>query len=456
MIAHLTRIILPRITAASISKIVMSCLLLIPSLSLFSNTPEELHIISPHRKSVQEALIPAFKEYYKKSFNKDISVHWIDQGGASDDLRLILSRFAKNPNSAEIDLLWGGGEHPHLELDDKKLLIPYKISKELKKDIPQHISGRPLYNNAETWHATALSSFGIFYNKQLLKLMKIQEPKTWEDLADERYFDLISSTDLRRSSSNVTMAMVMLQKLGWEKAFEVIGLMSANTRTFTHSSTEPIKAVTTGEAACSLAVGFYASAKVASLGEENLGFILPANKTIINADPVSILKGAKNKLQAERFIDYILSTDAQKLLILPKGSPFGPKTKTLGRMAVNQKSYTEAYSAKLKVISPDPFLYKDQSFTYNAEEAAKLQFVFIDILSALFIDQHKLLKQAWQAVQKRGKKPADVQELIKAPITKSELEKLVPKWSDPVFRNKTINEWSKNASQKYTQIIKAK
>ena len=63
---------------------------------------DQVVILSPHRISIQQDIIPAFKSYYLKTFKVPVSVEWLDQGGAAEALRYILSRFDKNPKSAEI------------------------------------------------------------------------------------------------------------------------------------------------------------------------------------------------------------------------------------------------------------------------------------------------------------------------------------------------------------------
>src|SRR5690349_15210173 len=104
---------------------------------------ETLVIISPHRKSVEQEFIPLFEAHCKQKYGQDINVEWLDQGGASDDLRYILMRFEKNPASIGIDIMWGGGEHPFYELDRLHLLDPYHLPTALRTEIPDFLNGIP-------------------------------------------------------------------------------------------------------------------------------------------------------------------------------------------------------------------------------------------------------------------------------------------------------------------------
>ena len=120
-----------------------------------------------------------------------------------------------------------------------------------------------------------MSSFGIFYNKRIQQMLRFPEPKKWQDLANPKYFDQVTLTDPRRSGTARTMSMIVLESLGWEKGFQLLSRIAGNTRTFTHSSSDPIKAVESGDAVAAMAINFYATAKIAKLGKENLGFNLP-------------------------------------------------------------------------------------------------------------------------------------------------------------------------------------
>ena len=68
----------------------------------YAFSKDSLVIISPHRKSIQVEFIPKFEKYYKEKYKSEISVDWLDQGGASDDLKFILARFEKNPRTSVI------------------------------------------------------------------------------------------------------------------------------------------------------------------------------------------------------------------------------------------------------------------------------------------------------------------------------------------------------------------
>lgn len=423
-------------------------LVLLMSMSAPVLAADKLIIISPHRKSIQQEYIPVFKDWYKAKYKTEIVVDWLDQGGTTDDIRFVRAKF-KDSNTSGLDIFWGGGTTTFLDLNSDGLLASYKLPEAITKEVPASTAGIPLYDKTNTWFATALSSFGIFYNKKILQLDKLPTPKTWQDLANPKFKGHISSTDPRRSGSASIMNSIILQSRGWQEGWNLLTEISGNINKYTHSSSAPIKAVVSGDAALSMAIDFYANAKIGDLGKENLGFKLPEGQTILNSDPVAILKGAPNRKQAERFVDFLLSADAQKLLILPKGAPMGPRLATLGRIAVNKRAYTETEGKRSDDFNP--FESKD-FMDLDLAKASEMQSVINDLFGAIMIDTHRELKEAWAGVIKKGMKPADIAAFGKMPVTEKEVIELSTKWDDNVFRTTKINEWTDFAKAKYKKL----
>jgi ABC-type Fe3+ transport system substrate-binding protein len=434
-------------------KLNFGLLLVIAGYSSSLLAEDKLVIISPHRKSIQDEYVPAFKQYYKAKFKTDVAVDWIDQGGTSDDIRFIRAKFKNNPKTSGLDIFWGGGSQAFNELGGDNLLASYDLPPEIKKQIPSEIAGVPMYDTKKkvTWVGSALSSFGIFFNKRLMKMEKLAEPKTWNDLGSPKFKNQLSLTDPRRSGTATIMNFIVLEAAGWDKGWELLTTINANTKAFTQMSSDPIKAVVSGDAAASMAIDFYAIAKVSDLGEGNLGFILPEGQTVLDPDPIAVLKGAPNAKVAERFMEYVLSVDGQKLLVLPKGKAGGPKISALGRMSVNSKVYEETEGIRSSEINP----FKLKNFLkLDAEKNATLQRTFNDLIGAVHVDTHKELKLAWDAVIKKGSDAKLLAAMSKPPITKKELEAMAKKWDDEVFRNNKINEWVNYARKNYEKIVK--
>ena len=428
-------------------------MLMIIFLSLVTTTiyaaNDKLIIVSPHRKSVQREFIPLFKKDYQARYKKSIDVDWLDQGGTTDNMRFVKAKFAKNPNSAGIDVFFGGGDLIFTLMEQDNLLSPYQLSDELRRQLPRTVAGIAIASKTNVWYSAALSSFGIFYNKKLLALEKLPTIKTWSDLARPQFYNHVSVVDPRRSGGMSAMVEIILQSMGWDEGWRLLAGLAANTRKFTHSSSDPIKTVVAGDAVAALAIDFYAYSRINSIGSDKLGFVMPKGQTILNGDPVGILRGAPNRLQAERFLEFILRADVQKRLILPKGAPDGPKYSYLGRLAVNPFSYR---GSKADVLNPHTMQTKD-FIELDHSKSVKAMVVRKALIGAIHVDPHKELRRAWQLATKRNKQKL-LDQLSRPPVTESQFFKLTDKWDDAVFRNQQINSWLKSARQKYQHLTK--
>ncbi len=410
---------------------------------------DKLVILSPHRKSIQQEFIPAFKVHYKNTYKTEIQVDWLDQGGTSDDVRFLKAKYSKNPASAGVDIFWGGGSATFIELQRLGFFDSHELPQKVAANIPQTVAGVPLFDQTKTWYGSAMSSFGVFYNKRILKFDGIPAPKTWNDLANPQYIGNISIADPRRSGSSNTMNNIILQSLGWQKGWELLAAIAGNTRSFTHSSSDPIKAVVSGDVALAMAIDFYAQAKIGDIGDENLGFMMPEGQTVIDPDPIALLKGAPHKVPAKRFIDFVLGSEAQKLLVLPKGTKGGPKIASLGRMSVNRQTYSETEGRRIGNFNP--FVQKT-FLQLDLKQATRMQRVFNDLIGAVLIDVHHDLKRAWKRLVKSGLTPEKLTAFGTPPVSEKEFFELEKKWGDDVFRNKTINKWVSYAKNRYKSL----
>ena len=99
--------------------------------------------------------------------------------------------------------------------------------------------------------------------------------------------------------------------MGEDKAFEYMKQLHPNINAYARSGTGPIKAVARGETSVSLSFVHDA------VTEKNAGFPVayatPCEGTGYEIGSMSILKGARNLVSAQKFYDWALTADAQKL-----------------------------------------------------------------------------------------------------------------------------------------------
>jgi ABC-type Fe3+ transport system substrate-binding protein len=413
---------------------------------------EKLIILSPHNEGITKEFTVGFQKWYKDKYGKEVEVVWLDQGGTSNIVRFIQSEFDGNPSGINVDIFFGGGTDMHMNFKADGILQPYKLPDDILSKIPQEYAGNPLYDPDHNWYGACLAGFGILYNKQLLDLMKLPKPEKWSDLAKAELQEWVSSADPRQSGSIHKMYELILQSYGWEKGFEVITKMNGNVKTFSRSAGEVPRNVSLGETAYGMAIDIYALAAIAEAGSDKLGYVMPEGETVINADPISILKGAPNIEVAHRFVEFVMGEPGQKLWMLKVGETGGPEEFILQRMSVMPHLYDQL-GDKISVPT-DPFKWKS-TLKYDHEIGSARCVIMADLIGALTIDMHDDLVKAWKAVIKGNMKEAAVKKLVAVPISEEEAIRMgKEQWDNQSFRNAKIAEWTRFAQEKYKEAAK--
>ena len=425
--------------------------------------PEEydlrLVIMSPHQEGIRREFQEAFSRWHKKHHGQSVFVEYLSYGG-SDIVKILNDRTTlfKNNGTYGIDLVWGGGDY----LFDQQLkkaghLDPIDFKPAYLNTIypTPDINGVALYDPAKTpaWFGTALSSFGIVYNKDLVRHLQTSTPRTWADLADPRYYDWIALADATRSSSAKAAYMTIVERAmadareqgrsedeGWARGMGLIRQIAANARLFTESSSIVPIQVSTGDAAAGMAIDFYGRSQAESVGDDRMAYIEPRGATIINPDPIALVKGAPNRQLAVRFIEFVLSEEGQALWNTRAGAPGGPRQSSLRRLPVRQSSYADM------THFTDPVNPFTEAGGFNTSNARKktfgilgelIQWSCIDLLDELKQTRRAILQspRAKELDARLGKFPFDQKEALAraaeyAKATQARKLELARKWTD--------------------------
>jgi len=407
-------------------------------------------IITPHVDAIRNEFGPAFAAWHQEQFGEPAEVVWLSVGGTSDALKFVQSEFAKKPGGIGIDMFFGGGQEPYLILADKKFTAPYRPPPAILDPVPQALGGMEIYDADFHWFSAALSSFGILQNTRVQQRVGLPPARRWEDLADPKLLGWVGIGDPRNSGTMKVMFEAFLQAYGWEKGWEKLTQIGGNARGFDRLSSSTSKDVTLGETAAAFAIDFYGASQIGVAGSSNLSFTLPADFTAINGDGICILKGSTNLITAQRFIDFTLGEPGQRLWFLPVGQPGGPRRHALERSSIRPDFY-KRYRG-ISHIDFSPFEL-NQTFTYNARLARDRNDLLGALVGALLVDTHTELKAAWRAIIARGRQPADLTELGRAPLTEAEALALAGKeWKDPAVRNRRKIDWQNWARSKYRSL----
>lgn len=325
-----------------------------------------LVIINAHQEGIRREFAEAFSAWHKEKFGQTVLIDYRSYGGGTDIVKFFqASRDAfKASGTYGVDLAWGGGDILFdQQLKSEGVLDFVSLDRDLMRAVfPRPtLAGVRLYDADSRimglrfpprWFGTALSSFGIVYNKDVCRYLGVPEPKTWRDLADPRWRSWLILADPTRSSSAKATYMIIVERAmadavaagrtedeGWAQGMGLIRQIAANARQFNDSASTVPVIVSTGDAGAGMAIDFYGKSQTDSVGGDRMAYVEPAAATAVTPDPIGLIKGAPNRAVALRFIEFVLSPEGQRLWNVRAGAPGGPRQTSLRRPPIRPDVY---------------------------------------------------------------------------------------------------------------------
>jgi len=310
----------------------------------------------------------------------------------------------------------------------------------------------PLRDPQGRWYGAALSGFGIIFNREVIKRQNLPEPKSWDDMADAKFRNWVACGDPRKSGSVHMMYELIVQSYGWDAGYARICEIAGNTKVFTEGASDIPKEVANGNVACGSAIDFYAWGKIATVGEEKLGFVVPAGRSIISADPVAVLKGAPQREAAEEFVRFVLSEAGQKLWYLDVGAPGGPKCETLGRLPMIEEFYRK-YS-RMSSVKFNPFEW-GSGMSFDSRKSSLRWMALNELVGRCLIDNHQHAVKAWAALVEAGLPREARGRFGQCPAREEDLPRLEETFKkDPKEQNRILTEWSNSTREKFDDVLR--
>ena len=376
-------------------------------------------IISPHNEQIRHEFGHGFSKWYKVKYGEDAVAVWSVPGGTSEIRRMLQSQYGhaietgKEPGG-EADLVFGGGSYEHgvlkKEITKKykgeevttTISVPAIIDQAvLDKVYGENLIGDiALYDPEGYWHGLALSGFGIVYNNEVLEEIGVDSPVSWEALCNPELIGRLALVNPAQSGSVTTAFEAILKNLGWERGWQVLRRAAANARYFSASSLKPPADVSQGDAAMGVCIDFYgryqSQAIKSSGGGDRVGYIDPPSATMIDPDPISLLRGAPNEELALRFIEYCMTKEAQALWQFSTNDSsddaLGPDQFELRRMPVRREMYSIYMDRMIDQVNP-----------YETARAApfpdrNMRAFIAPLFSGMAMDHHDALVEAWEVI----------------------------------------------------------
>ncbi|MHC4415440.1 MAG: ABC transporter substrate-binding protein [Planctomycetota bacterium] len=378
-----------------------------------------LIIITPHNEQIRSEFARAFDDWHRRHYGNGVNVVWSVPGGTSEIRRMLRAQYtaalvAGVEPGQTADLLFGGGSNEHEQLKEPLVVTVDGQQRSTTITIPagfddqwlwetygeNTIGDRRLYDEGQHWFGTALSGFGIVFNRDVLAELGVPEPSTWEDLADPALRGWVALVNPGQSGSITTAFQSIVDERGWGPGWRLLRRAGANARSFSAGAPKAPIDVSLGDAAAGICIDFFgryqAQAVKGSGNRSRLGYVDPPGATTIDADPISILRGAPAPEIARRFIEFCLSDQGQALWQFrvddPIGDGLGPTRFELRRMPIVRSLYERHLDRFVDQVNPYTLARAVEKPTPHVRPFVA------PVFAAMAIDNRRDLQRAWEAI----------------------------------------------------------
>jgi iron(III) transport system substrate-binding protein len=232
----------------------------------------------------------------------------------------IVNRVIAEKGSPQADVFLGGAESLHISAAHQAALEPYT---------PAVVPGIPAYTRASdgTWTGFCVLTLGIGINETRFKekFPGKSYPATWDDLNDPLYKGELVFNDPGASSTGYLFLQSQLQRLGEERGWAFLKSLAGLAGQFPSSGSAPPRLIGTGEYSICVA---YVHAMQTYIAQGFPVKIIAPPKTVGEIDAVSVIRGGPNAANAKKFVDFMLSVEAQELFLsFSPAIPVNPQAK---------------------------------------------------------------------------------------------------------------------------------
>lgn len=214
-----------------------------------------------------------------------------------------LTRLNTNRFKPEFDAWIGGPAENFIAAKSKGLLSPY---------YPKHIHDIPKqFRDPEGyWFGIYGTLLGFCSDPEILKRYQLSVPNSWEDLRNKSYRGLISASNPLTSGTGFTVLRT-LESIYGSDTKNAIKSIYFNVSRLTSSEASPVRVVQAGEAAIAITTTTYCLPN--STLKHALTISYPAEGTSYEIGGAALLKGSKHATAAKEFLDWLASSQGQKV-----------------------------------------------------------------------------------------------------------------------------------------------
>ncbi|MFC0977147.1 ABC transporter substrate-binding protein [Pasteurella multocida] len=278
--------------------------------------------------SMKESLIGALKTKFNEK-HPDIAMDYQSAGAGK-----LMAKIAAEKESGQImaDVIWTSEVPDFFKMKANGMLDAY-VSPEV-----EHIVN-PIPDFDGSFTPIRLGTLGIAYNTRFVK----EPPTSWDDIAGAKYKGAFGIANPALSGTAYMSVALLKLTFGWE-FFEKI---KANKGKVGKGSGQVVDDTASGDLLASLAVDYITNDKIKKGAQ--LKLVYPKEMLVIPS-PAAIFKGTKNPAAAKKFIDFLLSEEAQYIIAHEGTLPVRKGVATLEGMPTVEDAISRAIPIDYQAI----------------------------------------------------------------------------------------------------------
>ena len=218
-----------------------------------------------------------------------------------------LAELAK-PEQGGADVYWAPAPANFALLRDRGAFRKISVD---RAALPGRLGQQQLSDPAGLYEAYDVAGYGIVANPSALAAAGLSAPRRWRDLASPEYARQLAMPIASKVGFSPALYDILLQSEGWDAGWRLLSEM-AGEATLLDSGFAPTASVREGKAALALTIDFFA--EIAKANGAAVEMIYPERTAFLPAH-VAMTAASKHVAGAQAFIDFLLSTDGQRLMM---------------------------------------------------------------------------------------------------------------------------------------------
>ena len=242
--------------------------------------------------SMKESLIGAIYDAFKKK-HPDTTIDYQSAGAGK-----LMAKIATERQAGKVlaDVLWTSEVPDFYNLKSEGMLETY-VPGNFKELI------NPFDDHDGSFTAARLGTLGIVYNTKFIK----QAPAKWDDIFGKDFNGAFGIANPALSGTAYMSISLLVKQFGWD----FIEKMAANKSKIGKGAGQVVDDTASGELVGCIAVDYITLDKIKK--GASLGYAFPPEILVVPS-PVAIIKGTPNLSAAKKFVDFLLSKEAQEII----------------------------------------------------------------------------------------------------------------------------------------------